>query len=76
MNKAAKCKKIWIKKSDSFKSAGRFDLDYYFSMSPDERVEAMQFLREMIFKLKPQFRYEKDRKRLRRVVKIVQTKKK
>lgn len=72
MKKTAECKKIWMKKSDSFKSASRFDLNYYFSMSPSERLETMQFLREMIFKLKPQLRYGKDRKRLRRVVKTVQ----
>ncbi len=61
-------RKIWVKKSNSFKEAQQFDIDYYLSMSPSERLETMQFLREPASKLKN----EKNRKRLRRVIKVVQ----
>lgn len=71
-NKSVENKKIWIKKSNSFKAARRFDMEYYLSMSPDERLETMQFLRETAFKLKSGLGYEKDRKGLRRVIKTIQ----
>ncbi len=61
-------RKIWVRKSSSFKEAQQFDIDYYLSMSPSERLGIMQFLRETELKLKN----EKNRKRLRRVVKVVQ----
>ncbi|MDP3112536.1 MAG: hypothetical protein Q8M71_10590, partial [Thermodesulfovibrionales bacterium] len=65
-------KKIWVKKSSSFKAARRFDIEYYLSMSPAERLETMQFLREIAFKFKSGLRYEKDRKGLRRIIKSIQ----
>ncbi len=61
-------KRIWVKKSNSFKSASQLDTNYYLSMSPSKRLETMQFLREIALKLKN----EKNRERLRRVIKIVQ----
>ncbi|MBI4689912.1 MAG: hypothetical protein HY754_06560 [Nitrospirae bacterium] len=71
MGKGVKISKIWVKKSSSFKAAGRFDIEYYLNMSPTERLETMQLLREMAFKLKAGLRHGKDRKGLRRVIKRV-----
>lgn len=71
-SKIADMKRIWIRKSDSFKAARQFDIDYYLSMSPSERLETMQVLREMVFKFKQGMKYEKDRKGLRRVIKTIQ----
>lgn len=65
-------KKMWVKKSNSFKSSGKFDINYYLLMSSSERLETMQFLREIVFKLKKNLKYEKSRERLRRVIKIIQ----
>ena len=65
-------KKIWIKKSKSFESAGQFDINYYLAMSPSERLDTMQLLREMAFKIKKGLKYERARKGLRRVIKIIQ----
>ncbi len=64
--------KIWIKKSKSFKSASQFDIDYYLSKSSSERLETMQFLREIVHKFKKGSRYGKGRKGLRRVIKVIQ----
>lgn len=65
-------KKMWVKKSNSFKSSRKFDVNYYFLMSSSERLETMQSLREIVFKLKKNLKYEKSRERLRRVIKIIQ----
>ena len=64
-------KKIWVKKVDTFEAANRFDAHYYLSMGSKKRLETMQLLREIYFKMKGG---EKDEsgKGLRRVVKIVQ----
>jgi len=61
-------KKIWINKANSFKSAERFDQDYYLNMSENERLETMQYLREIFYKIKK----NENRKRLRRTIKIIQ----
>ncbi len=45
-------KKIWVNKVDSFDAAQEFDDDYYLSMSSKERLETVQFLREIFFKMK------------------------
>ena len=63
-------KRIWIKKLNSFKTAKRFDVNYYLSMSPTERLETMQILRETVLKFKQGLKYEKNRK-LQRVIKII-----
>ncbi len=64
-------KKIWVKKTKSFKSAERFDIEYYLKMSPAQRLELMQILREMYNKIKfPKI--NEGRKGLRRSVKIIQ----
>jgi len=64
-------KKIWVNKVDSFDAAQEFDDDYYLSMSSKERLETVQFLREIYFKMKKGLDNE-DRKRLRRVIKIIE----
>jgi len=61
-------KKIWINKANSFKSAEKFDEYYYLNMSEAERLETMQYLREIFYKIKK----NENRKRLRRTVKIIQ----
>ena len=63
--------KIWIKKSRSFKEAERFDDAYYRAMSRTERLETVQLLREIYYKIKKD-KYNAGTKRLRKVVKIIQ----
>jgi hypothetical protein len=65
-------KRVWVKKLKSFKLSEQFNLDYYLSMSPQERLEIMQFLREMVFKFKKDMKHGKGRKGLRRIIKIIQ----
>jgi hypothetical protein len=62
-------KKIWINKANSFKKAQEFDLNYYLKMKPEDRLSIIQFLREEYFRMK-----NEDRKRLRRVIKVIQQK--
>ena len=63
-------KKIWVNKSNSFVEAQEFDDSYYLSLSPTERLETVQFLREEFWKLKKDKNYEGG-KRLRRVLKLI-----
>ena len=63
-------KKIWVNKSNSFKDAQDFDDSYYLSLTPRERLETVQFLREEYWKLKKDIKHEGG-KRLRRVLKII-----
>jgi len=64
-------KKIWVKRPSSHEEVKSFDKKYYSSMSRKERLEIVQFLREAYYKLGSMTKNE-GRKRLRRVVKIVQ----
>ena len=64
-------KKIWVNKTESFRKASKFDLDYYLTMSGMERLKIVQFLREMHHKIKKGLDGE-SRKGLRRVIKIIQ----
>ena len=64
-------RKIWVNKADSFEEAEKFDENYYQAMSPEQRLETMQFLREIYTKIK-RGRTGEDRKRLRRTIKIIQ----
>lgn len=45
-----KDKKIWVRKARSFSESEEQDLDYYLAMSPQERVEIVQFLGEQYLK--------------------------
>ena len=62
--------KIWIHKSNSFKEAQEFDDSYYLSMTPTERLETVQFLREEYWRMNKGENHE-GRKRLRRVFKLI-----
>lgn len=62
--------KIWFNKSNSFKEAKEFDDAYYLSMTPTERLETVQLLREEFWKLKKDINHESG-KRLRRVLKLI-----
>ena len=64
-------KKIWVNKVDTYEAAREFDDEYYLSMSSKERLETVQFLREIYFKMKKGLDDE-DRKRLRRTIKIIE----
>lgn len=64
-------KKIWINKANSFKEAERFDKEYYLALGASKRLETMQRLREIYFKIKKGLKNE-NRERLRRVIKIIQ----
>ena len=72
MNGSLYVKKIWVKKSSSFDAAHEFDIEYYRSMLASARVDTMQFLREIAFKFKKDLKREKNRKGLRRSIKVVQ----
>lgn len=60
--------KIWIKKFNSFKEAREEELEYHFNMTPEERLETVEYLKEVFYKLKD---YGKGREGLRRVFKII-----
>ncbi len=63
-------KRVWVNKAGSFKEALDFDTAYYLSLSSEERVEGVQFLREEYFKSKG-IEFREDGKRLRRVFRII-----
>ena len=63
-------KEFWVHKADSFKEAEEFDRKYYSEMSGEERLETMQFLREIHYKIKGV--ENESRKGLRRSIKVVQ----
>lgn len=63
-------KKIWINKAGSFNEVEKFNKDYYLAMSRIERLEIVQFLREIYYKFGRG--KNENRKRLRRFIKIVQ----
>ena len=61
---------MWIRVAHSFRQAEEFERQYYRSMSPEERLSTVQFLRESLgqFSKKGQHAY---RKGLRRVIRVV-----
>ncbi len=63
-------KKIWVNKAESFDAARRFEKEYYKNLSAVERLETVQFLREMHFKSSGIVR-DANGKRLRRVLSVV-----
>jgi len=66
-------KKIWVYKANSFRSAQDFDLRYYRSLSPQERLETVEFLRQQVKKIRrPGSHYAKSREGLRRVITVIQ----
>lgn len=65
-------KKVWINKTNSFDSADEFNEEYYLKMGSYKRVETMQYLREIYYKIKKKKGKNESRKRLRRHIKIIQ----
>jgi hypothetical protein len=63
-------KKRWVNKARSFKEAQKFEDDYYSKMSEKKRLETMQFLREIYYKIKGI--KNEHRKGLRRVIRVIQ----
>ena len=64
-----KMKEIWVRKARSFSESEKQDLNYYLKMSPQERVEIVQFLREQYPKF-AKVNVSESGKRLRRSVRI------
>lgn len=64
-------KSVWIHRAKNFEEAAAFDRNYYFSMTPEERLDTMQQLRESYFKLKKEYAADAGATRLRRHVKII-----
>jgi hypothetical protein len=64
-------KKIWIKIFDSPKKAAQADREYYNQMTPAERLDTMQYLRETFSKFKGKKKYECSTG-LRRIIKVIQ----
>lgn len=64
-------KKWWIRNAYSFKEAEEFDDEYYRQRTSEERLEDIQFCREMYFRLKG-ININESRKRLRRVLRVIQ----
>jgi hypothetical protein len=63
-------KRIWLNKARTIEEAQQFEVQYYSSMSGEERVETVQLLREMHFKTSG-LKLGEDRKRLRRVLSVI-----
>ena len=59
-----------VKISKSFKEAEEWDLEQAMSMTPEERLDIVQYLRERYYKIR-----NEDRKGLQRVYKIIKRKK-
>ena len=64
-------KKIIIKKFNSFEEAEASDREEYLRMTPAERVDLMQHLREIFLKFSFNGKRNESRKRLRRVIKVI-----
>ncbi len=72
-------KKMWTHIHKGFKEAEEFDRNYYVQMTPEERLNIVQELREFYFKFNKEnlkgLNKNASRKRLRRVIKVVQQRK-
>jgi len=66
-------KKVWIHHAKSFDEAEAFDRGYYRSMTPEERLDTMQQLRESYFKLNKEYAANAGATRLRRHVTIIKS---
>ena len=64
-------RRIWVNKAKSFEEAAAFDREYDERLSPEERLETVQMLREMHFAQSGMVIGENG-KRLRRVLNVVQ----
>ena len=59
-----------VKISKSFKEAEEWDIEQAMSMTPEQRLDIVQYLRERFYIIK-----NEDRKGLQRVYKIIKRKK-
>ena len=66
-------KRIWVNKAKGFTEAAAFDYEYYAAMTPEERLDIMQRLREAYFKLKREGKKHDGAARLRRHVTIIKS---
>ncbi|MCD6578455.1 hypothetical protein J7L48_03190 [bacterium] len=66
-------KKVWVNVARSFEEAEEFDFEYYLNMTPEERLDIMQFLRDEYIKTKGLNKNE-IRKGLRRSIKVIKQK--
>ena len=62
--------KIWVKRLKDFEEKNESDLAYYLAMSPEERLDIVQFLRETHLKLLGDWG-RASREGLRRSVKVI-----
>ena len=65
-------RKIWVHKSTSFTEAKDFDRHYYERMTPSERLQVVQFLRESFLKMGMKGVHGRRRKGLRGSIKVIQ----
>jgi len=67
-------RKIWIHKAKSFKKAEAFERSYYSSMSVAEKLDCMQYLREIYYNFGAFGRKARNasRKGLQRVIRVIQ----
>ena len=63
-------KHIWLKKFNSFRKADAADIQEYINMSPNKKLELMQYLRESYYKLDKKM-YNESKKGLQRTIKII-----
>ncbi len=64
-------KQVWVRRAISFEEAAAFDRAYYAAMTPEERLDTMQRLREAYFKLNKEYVANDGAARLRRHVKVI-----
>lgn len=64
-------RKIWLHRARSYKEAEKFERTYYTHMSPEERLDIVQYLRESYGKMNKGAAHA-HRTGLRRVIKIIQ----
>ena len=62
-------KKVWVNIAGSFSAAEEFDSEYYKAQTPDQRLDAMQFLREQYCKMNKKAG-DAHRKGLRRFITV------
>ena len=63
-------KRIWVNVTGSLEDANKFEAEYYKGLSREERVEAVQLLRETHFKFAG-LKLGEDGKGLRRVLSVI-----
>ena len=67
-------RKIWINKLNSFRKAEDFEVLYYLSMTPEERLTDVQLCRDEYLKIKKGVILNASGKRLRKVIKLIKQK--